>query len=138
MALTAELNTPARGIVEQIALPMKAATKIYKGDLVVLADGFAIPAAVDEDLLAVGRAHATVDNAGADGALSITVDQGVFFWNGDSSFSSSPPDIAAAVYIGGDGLVSTTSTNNSKAGVVEGLEGAGAWVRSSLTLSTLL
>ena len=58
--------------------PIKTATKIYAGSLTAVdGNGFALPAADAANLKVVGVAATTVDNTGADGALSINVESGM-------------------------------------------------------------
>ena len=85
-ALTADRQTPCRGIVTQSEYPVVAATKIYSGGLVALnSAGFALPAADAASHKVVGVAKKYVDNsAGANGALKVIVETGLFELNATS------------------------------------------------------
>src|SRR5678809_906181 len=84
MALSADRNTPEMGSLVQpktMNYPVATATTIYKGSLVVLnSGGFAEPATSATGKISVGRAVQQVVNSGANGALTVQVEQGVFKW----------------------------------------------------------
>lgn len=67
--LTAPRDTSEiAGGATSIVLPVKAATTIFQGSIVVIdADGYAIPGKKAASLKAAGRAEETVENAGKDG-----------------------------------------------------------------------
>lgn len=64
---------------DDYALPMKAATKILAGTIVMIDAGYAAPGATATGKIAAGLADETVDNtAGSAGALTIRVKPGIF------------------------------------------------------------
>lgn len=135
MALSAERNTPQGADVQRSPLnfPVKASTKIYKGSLVVLNAGYAAPGSTATGLIAVGRAKKTVDNtSGANGDLSIEVEEGIFKWANAGGDAVVAADVGSTVYITDDQTVNHTSTGKSAAGKVTQLDTDGVWVRTTL------
>lgn len=111
-------------------VPVKGTTTIRKGEIVyrITATGFAIPADVAAGRTGIGIAAEDVDNsAGADGAKTITVEQGDFLLKNAAANS------VAAIHIGGscycetaetstvEGAVGSDSTGKSPVGTVLGL-----------------
>lgn len=129
-ALTAERNTPRKDDPKTVEKPwpVKGATTIYKGSLVALNAGYAAPGATATSRVAVGMALETVVNAGADGAKTIRVRQGVHKWANDGGDAIVAGDLGATVYITDDQTVSKTATGKSAAGKVEQIESDGVWV----------
>jgi hypothetical protein len=120
-ALTAErtntrkIGTGARP--ERISFRVAAATKIYKGALVVLtAAGYAAPGSVATTHTAVGRAVETVDNTGgAAGALRVEVEQGVFTFNNSSAGDLiAVTDVSKTCYIVDDNTVALTNGTSTR------------------------
>lgn len=74
--LTAARNRQARGEGKHAQVPVAAATKIFKGAIVMIdASGFAVNGSDTAGLQTIGVAYETVDNtAGANGALEIRVE----------------------------------------------------------------
>lgn len=131
-ALSAARNTPkmADGLAHELSFPVKGATTIYQGSLVVLNAGFAAPGATATDLIAVGCALETVVNSGADGAKNVRVEQGTFKWanaGGDPIVAATRGGVA---YITDDQTVNVTATGKSAAGKVIQLDSDGVWVRT--------
>jgi len=131
-ALAAARNTDQMADTQRAALPwkVKGATTIYQGSLVMLSAGYAIPGATATGKVAAGRAKKTVANAGADGALTIEVEEGIFKWANDGGDPVVAADMGATVYITDDQTVSHTSTGKSAAGKAIQLDSDGVWVKT--------
>lgn len=130
--LTRNRNTPQRR-GQGYGYPVAAATHIFAGGIVVQsAAGFAEPASVADDIVALGVAQAEVDNsAGANGDLTVTVERGVFqFANSASTDEITQADIGAVCYLVDDETVAKTSDTNARsaAGIVDHVDAAGVWV----------
>lgn len=127
-ALTKDRNAPSR---DRRLLPylVGAAKKIYAGSIVVLNAGYAQAGSTATGLIAVGRAREAVDNSsGAAGALSVTVERGVFLFANDGTIAQA--DVGATCYIVDDQTVAKTngSSTRSAAGTIRGVESGGVWV----------
>lgn len=121
-ALTAERDTSeiANG-AKTLVLPVKGATTIHQGGLVVLdASGYAIPGKKATGLTAVGRAEETVVNNGADGELVIRVTRGVFVWDNTATAANkiTAAHVLKPCYIEDDQTVTALATGASIAGLV--------------------
>lgn len=132
-ALTADRNTP-RKEGAQYARPVAAGAKIYAGALVCLsATGYATPGAVATTLKGDGRALAQADNiAGGNGAISVTVEKGVFrFANSSAGDAITAADIEASAYVVDDQTVAKTSGGGTRsiAGIIKDVDAQGVWVR---------
>jgi hypothetical protein len=134
MALSAARNTQQMADVARssISYLMKGATTIYQGSLVVLNAGYAAPGTAAASLIAVGRAKATVVNAGADGAASVEVEEGIFRWINASGDPVLAANVGGLCYITDDQTVNITATGKSVAGRVIKLETGFAWVKTVL------
>lgn len=113
--LTKRLN--AEPIVYELAIPVKAATKIYGGSMVATdATGYAVPAATATGLRVWGVAEDTVDNtSGASGDVFIRVRRGAFNMNvGTSGDALAQADIGAMVYAIDDNTVGKTSASSTR------------------------
>jgi len=132
MPLTADRNTQMKD-GELIAVPIAAAKKIFAGSLVAAnATGYATPGAVAATLTYLGRAEETVDNAGADGALSVLVRRGKAFKFANSATDAvTQASMGKVCYIEDDQTVSATSATGARsaAGIVIGVEADGVWVQ---------
>ena len=132
MPLTADRNTQMKD-GELIAVPIAAAKKIFAGSLVAAnATGYATPGAVAATLTYLGRAEETVDNAGADGALSVLVRRGKAFKFANSATDAvTQASMGKVCYIEDDQTVSATSATGARsaAGIVIGVEAGGVWVQ---------
>jgi len=132
MPLTADRNTQMKD-GELIAVPIAAAKKIFAGSLVAAnATGYATPGAVAATLTYLGRAEETVDNAGADGALSVLVRRGKAFKFANSATDAvTQASMGKVCYIEDDQTVSATSATGARsaAGIVIGVETDGVWVQ---------
>lgn len=133
-ALAAARNTRQMADVARAPLPwlMKGATTVYQGSLVMLSGGYAVPGATATGKVAAGRAKKTVINAGADGALPIEVEEGIFKWANDGGDPVVAADMGATVYITDDQTVSHTATGKSAAGKAIQLDSDGVWVKTSV------
>ena len=122
MGLTAERDTVAVGCGEShLVVPVKGSTTIYQGALVALdANGYAIPGAHAEGLIAAGRAEETVENSGLDGAKSITVARGVFYYDNSATTANKvgADDMLKPCFIEDDHTVTMLPTGASVAGKV--------------------
>lgn len=131
-ALTGPRNTRQMDDVQRapISYPVKGATTIYKGSLVVLNGGYAAPGTTATGLIAVGRAEETVVNAGADGAKTVEVKPGIFPWVNAAGDPILAANLEGLCYITDDQTVNITATGKSVAGRVVKLETGIAWVRT--------
>jgi hypothetical protein len=134
MALSAARNTQQWADVSRAAISylMKGSTTIYQGSLVVLNAGYAAPGTTATGLIAIGRAKTTVVNAGADGAASIEVEEGIFKWINASGDPVLAANVGGVCYITDDQTVNITATGKSVAGRVVKLETGYAWVKTVL------
>ena len=114
-------------------MPIAAAKKIFAGSLVAAnATGYATPGAVAATLTYLGRAEETVDNTGADGALSVLVRRGKAFKFANSAADAvTQASMGKVCYIEDDQTVSATSATGARsaAGIVIGVEAGGVWVQ---------
>lgn len=134
-ALAKERNTKERfGEIEDY--PVKAATKIWQGSLVVIDAGYAAPGRTAVGLIVAGRAEETVDNTlGAAGDLRVRVKRGKFLWgNSAAGDLIAQANVGALVYIVDDQTVALTSATSTRsaAGKVVAIESSGVWVESRL------
>lgn len=133
MALTAPRNTPERqGDVSDY--PIKAATTVHQGGLVVLDAGYAAPGRVATGLIAVGRAEESA-TAVAAGDARARVRRGTFkFKNSTSGDLIAQADVGADCYVVDDETVAKTNGSNtrSRAGKIEAVDADGVWVRVGL------
>lgn len=131
-ALTADRNTPRRDGIS-LSVPVAAAKKIHAGSLVAVdASGYATPGATATTIRGIGRAEAQADNsAGAAGALSVSVQRGVFrFANSTSADLITRASIGTDCYIVDDQTVAKTSGTSTRsiAGKVFDVDSDGVWV----------
>ena len=131
-ALAKDRNTPVRP-GDIISVPVKAATKIYAGSLVVADGGYAKPAAKAASLIALGRAEEVVDNSsGANADVSVRVRRGVFRWATIAAAAGkvTVAEIGKDVYIADDQTVDKRDTGTSKAGKCIEVDSDGVWVET--------
>jgi hypothetical protein len=130
--LIAERNTRLR-IGDLRVEPVAAAVRIWSGSLVMRnAAGFLTRGAVATGCVGVGRAERTVDNPGAAGALSLEYRIGIFlFRNSAAGDLITIADIGRVCFIASDEAVARTDAagTRSRAGIVDGVEPTGVWVR---------
>lgn len=133
-ALTAARNTPTRD-GKDFTRGVATGVTIYQGALVCLtAAGFATPGAVSTTLKADGRAKVTVANPGANGAVTVEVEKGIFrFGNSASGDLITIADIGANAFIVDDQTVAKTNGTSTRsiAGVIVDVDAQGVWVRIS-------
>ena len=120
--LTAPRDTSEiAGGATSIVLPVKGATTIFQGSIVVIdADGYAIPGKKAASLKAAGRAEETVENTGSDGELVIRVTRGVFVYANTSTAANKvgAGHVLKPCYIQDDQTVTALATGASVAGLV--------------------
>lgn len=108
-AQTASRPAAKRGLnalLTLLAPPMKAATKIYAGGIVVSDAGYAAPGRTATGLIALGVARKDVDNsAGANGDLLADVERGPFPFN-----NSGGGDAITLAHIGKDCFIVDDNT----------------------------
>lgn len=120
-------------------LPVKAATKIWAGSLVVIDAGYAAPGRTATGLIAAGIAQETVDNsAGAAGDKVIAVRRGVFkLGNSASGDLIAQADVGKAYYIVDDQTVAKTDATGARSlgGMVYQVESDGVFVEVGVKLA---
>lgn len=134
-ALTGPRNTPLRH-GEILAFPVKAATTVYQGSLVVIDAGYAAPGRVAAGLIAAGRAEGNATAVSAGDAV-VEVRTGVFkFGNSESTDEIKQADVGKDCFIVDDQTVAKTngSSARSRAGIVTAVEDGGVWVQIGLGL----
>ncbi len=136
-ALSASRNTPERATGDLFSDPVKAASLIHGGALVVLdASGWAVKASTATGLVVRGVAMAPADNTdGANGAIAVESRRGVFrFANSASGDAITRAEIGDTAYIVDDQTVAKTdgSGTRSAAGTIVDLDAEGVWVRIGL------
>ena len=139
VALISERNTRFR-LGDIRVEPVAAAVKIFGGSLIMRnAAGFLTKGATAVGAIGVGRADATVDNiAGAAGAVSVEYRTGSFlFTNSAAGDLITIADIGKPCFIVDDQTVAKTdaTATRSRAGIVDGVENAGVWVRCDEALT---
>ncbi|MCO5059644.1 MAG: hypothetical protein M9905_17540 [Rhizobiaceae bacterium] len=118
-------------------VPVKGATTIHQGALVVNDAGYAAPGRTATDLIALGIAEESVANAGANGAKSITIRRGTFkFFNSADAQEVTAADIGKECFIADDQTVAKTDgaaspdpATRSVAGIVIDVAADGVFVR---------
>lgn len=129
-ALTKDRNT-LRKADDLINFPVKAATIIFAGALVVNDAGNAAPGRTATTLKALGRAEKYVNNPGANGAERIEIRRGIFrFANSTAGDAITLADVGANCFIVDDQTVAKTDggTTRSIAGVIRDVDANGVWV----------
>jgi hypothetical protein len=137
VALTTDRNTTAR-LGDTRVDPVAAAVKVWAGSIVMRnAAGLLTKGATATGGVGVGRAEATVDNlADAAEAQSLEYRMGVFrFANSAAADQIVQADVGKPCFIVDDQTVAKTDGAGtppgagSRAGIVDGIEGAAVWVR---------
>jgi hypothetical protein len=126
-AAAADRMTQTKDLANK-AYPVKGTTKIYAGTMVgINADGFAVPAADAAALAVAGKAKALADNTGADGAINVVVERGVFLF---AATSITQAMVGEVMYVVDDQTFDDTKgTNGVKAGrLVEYVGAASGWI----------
>lgn len=129
-ALTADRYTDER-LGRDFYFPVKAATKIYAGSIVVLdGSGWAKPGVGASGLVCVGIAQAFVDNtigAAANGSQFVKVRFGTFKLGNPAMLTKT--SIGGIAYVVDDNNVNATSSSQSLAGIIVDVDGDGQlWV----------
>ena len=127
--LTKDRMTPERS-GDGFVFPVGEGVRIFAGALVVLEDGFAKPGFAEEDLTAVGRAEAQIDNRlGEDGDAHVRVRPGVYrFAQGGDLIDLS--DVGSDAFILDDQtVVKGEGEGLSKAGRIMDVDAQGVWVK---------
>ena len=137
-ALTAVRNTKKWGsdaFPETISLKVAAGVKIFKGSLVCIAAGFAAPGSTSANVIAIGRAEATVDNtSGLAGALNIDVRRGLFNWaNSTGADLITQANVGQTAFVVDDQTVALTNAGGTraKAGLILYVDQFGVWVETN-------
>lgn len=131
-ALTAPRNTP-QSLGGQRSIPLAANAKVFAGGMVqVAASTFGVAAAAVAANTTVGRAEATVDNAGgANGEKSVKVKVGIFrFANSAAADLVTRARIGKPVYVVDDQTVAATDNAGARpvAGNCFDVDAQGVWV----------
>lgn len=116
---------------QHMNIPMKGDTTIYQGSIVALnSSGFAVPGAKATGLIAVGRAEETVTNSGVDGAVSVSVQRGVFIWENTTTAANKikGAHLMGPCYMEDDQTVTALATGASLAGRVVRVDESGVAV----------
>jgi hypothetical protein len=132
-ALTAPRNTPQK-VGDILALPVKAATTVHQGSLVVVDAGYAAPGRTATALVAAGRAEHSATAVSAGDAV-VEVRRGTFkFANSTAGDLIAQADVGADCYIVDDQTVAKTHGTNtrSRAGKVVAVDADGVWVQIGL------
>ncbi len=134
-ALTQDRDTASRS-GDAVSMGVAAAKKIFAGALTARdANGYATPGATATTLLGAGRAAELADNTGgANGAISVLVEKGVFkFANSAAGDQITIADIGNDCYIVDDQTVAKTNGTGTRsvAGKVFDVESDGVWVKFS-------
>jgi hypothetical protein len=127
-----ERNTPKRHSGNHV-YPLAAGAIIHAGHLVVLEGGYAVPAKAAIDLIAVGRANASVNNSsGFAGAASIEVEAGEFRWDNKADDPVTQAEVGKPCFVIDSCTVARTDAEGtrSRAGIVRGLDDGGVWVET--------
>lgn len=116
-----------------LELGVKASTSILAGTLVCSdTSGYVVAGATGLNLVALGRAEESVDNSGgSNGALKVTIRQGVFPWaNSGSTDAIAASDRGKICYIVDNQTVALTdgAGTRSPAGTIVNVDGSGVWV----------
>jgi hypothetical protein len=127
-ATEARKTTFSRGR-DLLSVPVKAATTVYQGTLVVADAGFAAPGRTAANLIALGRARETVQNAGVAGAVNVEIERGVFLFDNNPADLVTQAELLKSCFITDDQTVQkTTGAGVSVAGKVLEVTADGVWV----------
>lgn len=128
--LTQERNTPIRPGKGR-AFPMAANAVIFKGGLVALDGGWAVPVTAKTGLVGVGRAMASISNAGgANGAKVIEVEREISRYDNAVADPITLADVGHPAYGVDDATVARTSGNDARSaiGTIFDVDADGVWV----------
>lgn len=132
-ALTTYRNTPEQRS-DVLGLPVKAATTVHQGSLVVVDAGYAAPGRTATGLVAAGRAEDSATAAAAGDAL-VRVRRGIFrFGNSAAGEAIAQAHVGTDCFIVDDQTVARTNGTNtrSRAGIVVAVDDEGVWVQIGL------
>jgi hypothetical protein len=119
--------------------PVAASVKIWAGALIMRnAAGYLTRGATATGCVEVGRAEQTLDNTGAAGSATVEYRVGTFlFSNSGGGDQITIADIGDVCFIVDDQTVARTdgSGTRSRAGIVDGIDSAGVWVRMDEALA---
>lgn len=130
--LTNDRNTPRfEGDIRQG--PVATAAMIYAGAIVMRnAAGYLVQGQTATGLVAVGRAEERVDNsAGANGDLNADYRPGCYRFANSSGDPITLADVGNMSFVEDDQTVARTdgTATRSPAGIIDGLDAQGVWVR---------
>lgn len=139
MAVTAARNTKRLGETpfpeSPLSYKVKGTTKVLKGTIVVLDAGYAKGGAAASSLISVGVAAKTVDNtAGADGALEVPVQEGIFKLKNSGTNTIVAANVGGIAYVEDNETVGNVATSMSAAGKIHRLDSDGVWVKMGLSI----
>lgn len=111
--------------------PVKAATTIFQGGIVVMENGLAVPGKTAVGLTVIGIAESGVVNSGADGAASVDTRRGTFKFVNLAADPILAGDIGKDCYLVDDQTVAKTngSSTRSVAGKIFAVQSDGVFVR---------
>lgn len=110
-----------------------AATKIYKGTMVVFSSGYVTPATKTTSVMCVGVAAETVDNSGGNaGDKSIRIMRGVAQLTNDTVSAVNIGDVGKQCYILDNQTVTMDASDTSVAGRVFDVSSSGVWVEFTI------
>jgi len=112
--------------------PVKGATTIHQGALVVMEAGLAIPGKTGLNLIVLGIADRTVKNTGADGAEKVLAKRTVAKLFNLGTDPVLPGDVGKDCYIVDDQTVAKTNGTNTRsvAGKIIQVDSDGVFVRA--------
>ena len=118
--------------------PQKGATTAWAGAIGVLSGGYAAPATTALNLKCVGRFEQSVVNAGADGATSVDILQGVLgpFANSAAADAITQTEVGTDCFLVDDQTLAKTNGGGtrSRAGVVIKVTSEGVWALMGLAV----
>ncbi|MBB3461985.1 hypothetical protein [Rhizobium sp. BK377] len=111
--------------------PVKGATTIFQGALVVAEAGLAVPGKTALNLIVLGVADQGVANAGADGAKKVTTERGTFKFLNLPADAILAGDVGKDCYLVDDQTVAKTNGANTRsaAGKIINVDNDGVFVR---------
>lgn len=129
-------NTEKKQSDAELSFKVKGSTLLEKGHAAVLSAGYAVPSSSTAGRVTVGRVKRTADNsAGADGAISVTVESGTFLW--DNAGDVAQAHVGALAYWSAANTVTATA-GGSVAGEIVEVSASGVWVKTDPAAVALL
>lgn len=125
-ALAANRSTPSRD-GGSVRLQLAPSVEIFRGAMVSITNGLAVPASDTPNHKAIGRSLSHV-TSGATNAVYVTVSRGIFRWNNDGSYTDA--NIGETCYVKNDQAVDTAANRSADipAGVIFDVDASGVWV----------